>query len=107
MRWWLIIKEFGHNIQHKAGVDNIVANNLRRLTYLSVDKYEPITSNYQCQVKKLSIIIRAEKNKGCFQINLLNVQKIKKSLKGKYPNSAHILLIRGRVNPNKLLTQSI
>ena len=31
MRWRLILKEFGTNIQHIAGVDNIVSDTLSRL----------------------------------------------------------------------------
>jgi hypothetical protein len=31
MRWRLILEEFGPNIQHIAGVDNIVADMLSRL----------------------------------------------------------------------------
>ena len=39
MRWKLIIEEFGPNIHHIAGVDNILADMLIRFPYTSVDKY--------------------------------------------------------------------
>jgi hypothetical protein len=31
MRWRLILEEFGPNIQHIAGIDNVVADMLSRL----------------------------------------------------------------------------
>ena len=37
-RWRLIIKEFGPNIQHIYGVDNIVADTLSRLIYTPREK---------------------------------------------------------------------
>ena len=43
MRWRLIIKEYGPNIQHISGVDNILADTLSRLTSTPIDKYEPCT----------------------------------------------------------------
>ena len=38
MRWRIILKEFGPNIQHIAGADNIVPDTLSRLTYTSSDR---------------------------------------------------------------------
>ena len=43
MRWRLIIEEFGPNIQHIAGVDNIVADMLSRLPSTPSNKYNPCT----------------------------------------------------------------
>ena len=38
MRWGLILEEFGYNIQHIYGVDNIVADTLNKLPSTTVDK---------------------------------------------------------------------
>ena len=68
--WQIIIEEFGPNILHKAGVDNIVYDTLSRFPYTSINKYAPITREYQCCVNKLFTINRAEKNKAFFPINI-------------------------------------
>jgi len=44
MRWRLILEEFGPNIQHIAGVDNIVAGMLSRLPSANNGKSIPSTS---------------------------------------------------------------
>ena len=75
MRWSLIIEEFGPNIQHIAGVDNIVADTLSGLPYTSINKYKPNTRKDQCRTNKLFAISRAENNKDCSSLNLLNVQR--------------------------------
>ena len=49
----LIIKEFGPNIQHISGFDNIVADTLSILTSTSVNKYKPSTVKDKCCVKNL------------------------------------------------------
>ena len=49
MRWKLIIKEFGPNIHHIAGVDNILADKLSRLMSTPRDKYDPCTRKDQCR----------------------------------------------------------
>ena len=56
MRWQLIIKEFGHNIQHIAVVDNIVADTLILFPFTSVNKYYPSTSKAQCYANELFAI---------------------------------------------------
>ena len=49
MHWRLILKEFGPNIQHIAGVEKIVVADTRsKFPYNSVNKYEPITMKSQC-----------------------------------------------------------
>ena len=63
MCWQLIIEEFGPNIQHISGVDNIVSDTLSRLPSTQSDKYESCTSKGQCREKKLFVIVRVEKNK--------------------------------------------
>ena len=47
MNWRLILEEFGPNIYHIAVVDNILADKLSRLTYMSLEKYDPITMKAQ------------------------------------------------------------
>ena len=75
MFWRLILEEFGPNIQHLAGVDNIVADTLIRLPSTPKDKYKPCTSKAQCCANKLFAIGRVENNEYCFLLNLLTVQK--------------------------------
>ena len=74
MRWKLIIEEFGTNIQHIYGVDNIVADTLIRLPYMLSDKYEPFTRKDQCCTNELFNIGRVENNEDCFPQNMLNVK---------------------------------
>ena len=78
MLWRLIIKEFGPNIQHIAGVDNIVADTLSRLMSTPSGKYNTCTRKSKCRVKKLFAIGRVENNENCFPLNLLIVQREKK-----------------------------
>ena len=75
MRWQLILKEFGPNIQHIAGVDNIIADMLNRFPYASIDKYESRTIIAQCRAKELFAISRVENNKDCFPLNILNLKR--------------------------------
>ena len=53
---------------------------LSRFPSASVDKYNPITSKSQFRTSKLFVMGREENNKGCFPINILNVQREKKSI---------------------------
>ena len=54
----LILEEFGPNIQHIYGIDNILADTLSRLASTSVDKYNPSTREYQCCANELFRISR-------------------------------------------------
>ena len=58
MCWRIIIKEFGPNIQHIAGDDNIVSDTLSRLTSMPSDKYKPYTIQSQCHANELFAIGR-------------------------------------------------
>ena len=75
MFWRLIIKEFGPNIQHIAGVDNIVANMISRFPPTPSDNYNPFTRKSQCRSNKLFAIGRVENNDYCFPLNILIVQR--------------------------------
>ena len=75
MRWWKILGEFGPNIQHISGVDNIVADTLSRFPSTSVDKYEPCIRKDQCRANELFVIGRVENNEYCFPLNILIVQR--------------------------------
>ena len=75
MRWRLILEEFGHNIQHKAGVDNIVTDTLSILPSTPINNNEPCTRKAQCCANKLFAIGREENNDNCFPLNLLIVQR--------------------------------
>ena len=52
MQWRLILEEFGHNIQHIAGVDNKVADALSRLPWANTDREDDSTESL-CQTNKL------------------------------------------------------
>ena len=62
MHWRLIIEESGPIIQHIAGVDNIVAYTLSRITYTPIDRYNTSTSKSQCCVIDFFTIVRLENN---------------------------------------------
>ena len=64
MYWQLILKEFGPNIQHISGVDNIVADTLSILPSMPIENYEPCTRKSQCCAKELFEIGGVENNKG-------------------------------------------
>ena len=73
MRWQLILEDFGPDIQHIAGVDNIVADTLSRLPFMPRNKNEPFTRKAQCRANELFAIDREENNEDCFPLNLLIV----------------------------------
>ena len=75
--WQLIIKQFGPNIHHIAGVDNIVADTLSRLPSTPSDNYEPCTRKAQFRTNKLFVIGRLEKNDDFPLLNILIVQREK------------------------------
>ena len=75
MLWKLILKEFGPNIQHIAGFDNIVADTLIRLPSTPNNKYKSCTRKAQCRANKLFETDRVENNEDCFPLNLLIVQR--------------------------------
>jgi hypothetical protein len=56
MRWRLILEEFGPNIQHIAGTDNVVADMLSRLPSANSDRDEPEHSDAQCHVNAIFAI---------------------------------------------------
>ena len=74
MRWWLVLEYFGTNVQHIYGVENIVADLLRRLISTYVYKYKPSTKNTQCRTNNLFVISTAYNNEDCFPLNILNVK---------------------------------
>ena len=62
MLWRIIIKEFGGNIPHIAGVDSIVADTISIFPSTSVDKYKPRTMKAECFENCLFAIGRYENN---------------------------------------------
>ena len=74
MHWWIILEEFGPNIQHIAGVDNIFSDTLSILPSEPRNNRDPFTRKYQCRVNKLFALCRAENNENRFLLNLLIVQ---------------------------------
>ena len=79
MLWKLIIEEFGPNIQHISGVDNIIADTLSILTSTPRDKYDPCTRKSQCCANNLFSIGRIEKMK-IFPSKSINCTKITKKV---------------------------
>ena len=75
MRWQLNIGEFGPNIQHIAGVENIVSNILSILPYTSVDKYETSTMKSHCRSNELFTTGRVENSEYFFPIYFLNAKR--------------------------------
>ena len=74
-RWQVLLEEFGPNIQHISGFDNIVADMFNELTSTSSDKYKPCTRKDQCCTNKVSAIGRLKDNEDCFLLNILMVQE--------------------------------
>ena len=62
MRWQINLEELGPNIQHIAGVDNIVADMLSRLPSTSSEMYKPCTRKDQCNANDLFETERVENN---------------------------------------------
>ena len=62
MRCRLILEEFGTNIQHIYGVENIVSDTLIIFPSTSRDKYKPCTRKAQYCANKLFVIGRVENN---------------------------------------------
>ena len=73
--WQLIFEEFGPNIHHIAGVDNIVANTIRRLPSTTSNKYNSCTRNIQCCANKLFEIGKVENNEYSPPLNILIVER--------------------------------
>ena len=65
------IKQFGTNIQHISGVENIVTDMLSRLSYTSINKYNTCKRNTQCCANNSFTIGILENNDDCFWLNIL------------------------------------
>ena len=75
MRWRLIFEEFGPNIQHISGVDNIVSDTIIRLPSTPSDKYKTCTRKAQCRANELFSMNRVENHEYCFLLNILIVKR--------------------------------
>ena len=75
MRWQLILEEFGTNIQHIAGVYNILSDKLSRLPSKPSNKYDHCIGKSQCCANELFPIGRVENNENVFLLNILIVQR--------------------------------
>ena len=75
VRWRLILEDFGPNIQHIDGVENMVADTLSRFPSTPSNKYETCTRKYQFRMNELFVIGRVENNKDFFPLNVLIVQR--------------------------------
>ena len=56
MRWMLILKEFGPNIQHIAGIYNVVADMLGQLPSANSDQDELEPGYAQCHTNDFFVI---------------------------------------------------
>jgi len=74
MRWRLILEEFGPNIQHIAGVDNIVADTLSRLPSANIERDDPSTSQGQFRANEF-FAFNAQAVDDGFPLALLTVQQ--------------------------------
>ena len=73
MRWRIILRDFGPNIQNIAGVDNIASDTLSRLPFMPRDKYKTCKRKSQCRANDLFTLASIGNNKYCFQLNILIV----------------------------------
>ena len=80
VRWRLIIKVFGPNIQYIAVVINIVADTLSRLPYTPSNKYNPCTRKAQSCANDSFPLRRIENNKYLPPVKYLNCTK--RTIKG-------------------------
>ena len=87
MRRRLVIEDFGPNIQHIDGVDNIVADTLSIMPSMPSDKYEPCTRKDQCCANELFAIGSLENSQYFFPLNILIVKREQqKELRNIYSN---------------------
>jgi hypothetical protein len=73
MRWRLILKEFGPNIQHIAGNDNVVADMLSHVPSANSDQDELETSDAQYHAKEIFVIEENITNDDGFPLTLIKV----------------------------------
>ena len=73
MCWRLILEEFGYNIHHIYGVDNILSDTLSILPSTPSDKYNLCISEDQCRANELFAHGRIENNKNSSLLILLIV----------------------------------
>ena len=74
MRWRLILEEFGPNIQHIAGVDNVVADALSRLPSANTDERDPVLEGRH-QANGDMFAITREEETGSFPLALSLVRE--------------------------------
>ena len=70
----IILKEIKTNIQHIASVYNIVADMIRKLSSVSIDKVEYITNRSQSWADKLFTNSLVQNNKDHFPLDILIIQ---------------------------------
>ena len=73
MRWRLLLEEYGPDIRHIKGVDNVVADAISRLPMANDD--EPSTDKVQSHINEL-FNIRNGNNDNGFPLDLSDVQRI-------------------------------
>jgi hypothetical protein len=72
MRWRLIFEEFGPNIQHIAGIDNVVADMLSCVPSANCDQDELEPSNAQHHAKELFALEVNTTNDDGFPLSLIS-----------------------------------
>jgi hypothetical protein len=73
MRWRLILEEFGPNIQHIAGIDNVVVDMLSCVPSANSDQDELEPSTAQCHANKIFAIEKDTTNNDGFPLMLIRV----------------------------------
>ena len=76
MRWRLLLEEYGPDIRHISGVENVVADAISRLPMAQNDENESSTSKIQRQMNEMFNLEQDESNDNGFPLQLSEVQRI-------------------------------
>jgi hypothetical protein len=102
MRGRLILEEFVPNIQHIAGVDNVVADMLSRVPLANCDRDELQHNNAQHDAKELFALEVSTANDDGFPLSLIKVfNEQQKELNN---NKSKIKALLKEKNPDMLVT---
>jgi hypothetical protein len=103
MRWRLILKEFGPNIQHIPGVDNIVVDTLSRLPSANTDREDDSSTESLHRTNKL-FVTNVQATDDSFPLTLSTV--LREQNKELNLNSVNAWRTKNPVITSKYLTMS-